>query len=257
MKNLFKLFSIILVSLTLTNCEEYDAGAENSNSVLNYGFKKSTDLIELPETAPVYKMVVFATETSNVDRVLTVNFDAAASTVGAAADFTFPGTITIPAGQKVGEGVITFNFSNLVIGVEKLLVFNLTQPTDGSVANISASKTQVKYTPLCLYNKVTFNLVLDRYGSETTWNIKKGGVTVASGGPYTDGDTNALQAAKSFTYCLDAGSYVLTVNDAYGDGLFTSASVQGSYNVKLANGTVLATGGGNFGTQSVHNFTLN
>ncbi|MCB0782323.1 MAG: hypothetical protein KDC03_22780, partial [Flavobacteriales bacterium] len=67
---------------------------------------------------------------------------------------------------------------------------------------------------------VTVRIVLDRYGSETTWSIEDGGGAVfASGGPYTDAATNGEYPQPDVNVCLPAGCYDLIVNDAFGDGL--------------------------------------
>jgi hypothetical protein len=86
----------------------------------------------------------------------------------------------------------------------------------------------------------TFNLVGDRYGAETTWNLKNAAGTILySGGPYTTTTTNGTQnLVTNQSWTLPAnGCYYLTVIDSYGDGIV------GDY----GNGfyTVTANGGAN------------
>ena len=105
-------------------------------------------------------------------------------------------------------------------------------------------------------NTVTFDLILDRWGSEISWDIKNASnVIVASGGPYTDTATNALQPVKNFIFCIPNGTYTFTIRDIYGYGMVTSATVVGSYVLK-ANGTTIASLPGNFTTSRSHTFTL-
>ena len=67
---------------------------------------------------------------------------------------------------------------------------------------------------------VTVRIVLDRYGSETTWSIEDGGGAVyASGGPYTDAASNGEYPQPDVNVCLPAGCYDLIVNDSFGDGM--------------------------------------
>lgn len=67
---------------------------------------------------------------------------------------------------------------------------------------------------------VTVRVVLDRYGSETTWRIEDGNNTVlASGGPYTNAGSNGTYPQPDVNVCLPAGCYTLVVNDSFGDGL--------------------------------------
>lgn len=102
-------------------------------------------------------------------------------------------------------------------------------------------------------NQVTFNLTLDRYGSETSWLIRSGATTVASGGPYTNAAANGAYPQAPITICLPNGCYELVVNDSYGDGL-CCAYGNGAFTLTGASGT-LATGG-TFTTSSVNAFCV-
>jgi hypothetical protein len=102
-------------------------------------------------------------------------------------------------------------------------------------------------------NQVTFNLTLDRYGSETSWLIRSGATTLASGGPYTNAAANGAYPQTPITICLPDGCYELVVNDSYGDGL-CCAYGNGAFTLTGASGT-LATGG-TFTTSSVSAFCV-
>lgn len=95
----------------------------------------------------------------------------------------------------------------------------------------------------------SFELVLDDYGSETTWEIRRQGNTVYSGGPYEDNNNGQV---ISIPLCLEAGCYILEVEDAYGDGMCCSFG-DGSFTVLDPEGDVVLTGG-DFGASDVTQF---
>lgn len=112
---------------------------------------------------------------------------------------------------------------------------------DQRATNNTASKsfgTPVGYANATTF---TFNLFGDTYGTETSWTLKnQAGTTLYFGGPYTDASpAGAQQLVTNQTWTLPAnGCYYLTVNDAYGDGLF-DGTVQGYYTVTAGATTVV------------------
>ncbi len=101
-------------------------------------------------------------------------------------------------------------------------------------------------------SEVNLKIVLDNYGSETTWTIKNSnGATVASGGPYGNGQ-NGTSIEKS--YCLPNGCYDFKILDEYGDGICCSYG-SGSYALTDENGGELASGG-EFGSSETKNFCI-
>lgn len=86
---------------------------------------------------------------------------------------------------------------------------------------------------------VTVPVVSDRYGNEITWSIVSGGVTYASGGPYTQYGSAGEYPQTSGAACLPDGCYQLLVNDSYGDGI-CCAFGDGSVQVIGTGGAVLA-----------------
>lgn len=85
----------------------------------------------------------------------------------------------------------------------------------------------------------TFELVLDDYGSETTWELRRLGNVVYSGGPYQDGLDGTVITVPM---CLEAGCYILQVDDSYGDGMCCDFG-EGSFTVFDPQGDVIYTGG--------------
>lgn len=99
---------------------------------------------------------------------------------------------------------------------------------------------------------VTLNLVTDRYGSETTWNVKNSaGTTIASGGPYgPDLSANGTTTQAPVPMTLSANDcYTFTILDSYGDGI-NSGYGAGSYNIKDGNNNTLVSGG-SFGAEDL------
>lgn len=96
----------------------------------------------------------------------------------------------------------------------------------------------------------TLNIVVDFFGIETTWEVKQNGQIVAHGGPYIN---NAQGTLFSESICLAEGCYDLFMYDTFGDGMsFTN----GTYTLLNPEGVVLASGGGNFGSEVMHPFCM-
>ena len=99
---------------------------------------------------------------------------------------------------------------------------------------------------------VTLTIKLDNYPEETSWNIKDAsGTTVASGGPYGSSPDGGTITAND---CLPAGTYTFTIQDSYGDGICCNYG-NGSYTLKNAAGTTLASGG-SFSSSATHTFSV-
>jgi len=91
----------------------------------------------------------------------------------------------------------------------------------------------------CSDISLELKIVLDNYGSETTWQLKSAsGTVVAAGGPYANG---AAGQVVSESICVEDGCYAFVINDSYGDGICCGYG-SGSYELKGPDGTVLAEG---------------
>ena len=98
----------------------------------------------------------------------------------------------------------------------------------------------------------TINITFDKYPEETSWNITdEQGNIVASGGPYVNQPDNS---SLSISNCLPDACYEFKIIDSYGDGLFNSSGVNGSYTFTV-DGEVLASGG-NFGFNETTPFCI-
>jgi len=106
----------------------------------------------------------------------------------------------------------------------------------------------------CALNAVTIKLILDEYGSETSWELEKNsnGQIVANGGPYQDGQ-NGKKVEK--VLCIPDGCYTLFIDDAYGDGICCSYG-DGSLELIDKNGSVIGQSDGNFGSYDYIDFCV-
>lgn len=97
--------------------------------------------------------------------------------------------------------------------------------------------------------EITMQIITDRYGEETTWEVTGPGGTPthASGGPYTQASASGEYPQPAVTFCVPNGSILeVLVEDSYGDGM-CCAYGDGSWTLS-AGGTTIATGG-TFGTE--------
>ena len=85
----------------------------------------------------------------------------------------------------------------------------------------------------------TMTLVLDDYGSETTWTLKRLGQVLYQGGPYED-NLDGTEIVVDF--CLEEGCYQFRIEDSYEDGICCDYG-EGSWTIEAPDGTVEATGG--------------
>ena len=82
-------------------------------------------------------------------------------------------------------------------------------------------------------------IVLDDYGSETTWEVIRLGEVIYSGGPYADDQGGTVY---EIDLCLEAGCYQLKVYDSYGDGMCCQWG-NGGWSILDDEGDLVATGG--------------
>lgn len=258
MKKIFSLITFIVFA-TLIGCEDYDPGVTAPTSL---SFQHSSRIVSYTEEAPTYEVKVFSTQKSSVDRTIQIVVKEGHNdnlnepyTTAEEGDFTLSTTnVVIPAGEYNGSFVVSFD-PELSLTASRYVTLGIVTP-EGYEVNSTTDKIKLSYNRLCFSNTIVYNLTLDPWGSETTWNITDAsGAVVAQGGPYSD--TNVLQPQPAMSFTLEDGSYTFTINDAYGDGLAGSSnSGPGSFNISKDCGTVLVQGGGNFGTTASHTFSL-
>ena len=100
----------------------------------------------------------------------------------------------------------------------------------------------------CSDTEVTFTLVTDNYPAETSWTLKQGSTTIASGSGYSNANSTYTEEL-----CLTNGTYDFTINDQYGDGICCSYG-NGSYEFSSSAGTLIS--GGQFSSTETQSFTI-
>lgn len=135
------------------------------------------------------------------------------ATQGATVIATYPWTGNLPtygvANVTVGQFTPTASSQNISIAITS---------TDGSATNNTVTAT-VGLATIASSNNVTVKVSTDRYGSETSWKIKKGNGTTAYTSPaYTDAAANGTYPQPDINTFLPDDCYSLEVYDAYGDG---------------------------------------
>lgn len=276
-KSNFFYTACLVLALVFVSCEKEVA---TSSSLKNYvGIESSKYVGVLIDQTVTVDTKVVATDVSSVDRTFNLFVDA--TTTHDAAYFNVPATVTIPAGERVG--VFTTEITGTNLGGGKILVVGL-EPVEGVDYALSNYTLDVAgFTDVVTSNKVTFNIdrvcetglskvklsiTFDNYPEETAWalfdssmNMIDSGGFDASGNIIGDPGTGYAEffADKSTfktSFCLAAGDYTFAIYDFYGDGMYTSASVQGKYALTLGE-TVLASGEGDFGGIQETTFTIN
>jgi hypothetical protein len=102
--------------------------------------------------------------------------------------------------------------------------------------------TSATFTGLDSYastTEVRLTIVPDDYGSETTWTWNDENGIVASGGPYTDGDSTPID--EVFAVVPDM-CYTFTINDGFGDGICCAWGT-GLYELKTDDDSIIFSGG--------------
>jgi len=166
-------------------------------------------------------------------------------------------TITASYG---GNQVASFNWTgNLnTYGWQDVTVGSYTLPASGSITyavtatndNVTTNNSQTRsYTlgnTVVSMNNITIKITLDRYGSETDWQLRNSSGTIVSQNPnYTNASANGAYPQADINLTLPNDCYTFTITDSYGDGM-CCAYGQGGYQI-LADGVLIPTmSGGNF-----------
>jgi len=103
-----------------------------------------------------------------------------------------------------------------------------------------------------------FTFTQDRYGSESTWEIKNDitGAVVKSGGPYSNLAASGTQDHVENVTLSEVGCHSVIVKDSYGDGINSGAGA-GGFTLKDANGAVVFASNGQFTKEQIKPFYLN
>lgn len=243
MKNFLFLLVLFTVLITFNNCtDEPTAPQTNYITFSSKTYSTSVDV----GASKTFDITVFTANVTGNDRSFDIILDP--TSTAAAASFTLPSTVTIPAGTNEGKLSIALTDTNLGIGVNTLKL------SFGAQEGLSIGGTTIlSYIQNCTEVTGTLTFAFDAWGSEVGWKITDAldGVVVSkSAGTYADGQ---VSATESITLCAGR-NYTLTITDAFGDGM--SDPTNGSYTLTIG-GAVKATGGGNYGASQAKPFNTN
>jgi len=274
-----KIFLIAFIATLFSFIGCSDDSALEGNTLKNYvGFEADKYVgVVLNQTVNVEAKIV-ASEVSNVDRTFPLVVDAALTTHNSSY-YTVPSSVTIPAGTTIGTFIVNitgFNLGStgkkLVVGIPSQSGMNqnttYTGPSTTGIYTVSNDKLIFNINEVCAIGKtpVTISIKFDNYPEETAWELyNSSNQLIASAGFNAAGTAitgfAALGYADRSTFsanqCLSPGTYTFVIYDKYGDGLADGTTQPGSYSLKLANGTELASGGGDFGQFEDKTFTIN
>jgi len=248
MKTLFKLTAICLL---LISCGDFDEVTFDPNTgQTGLAFTSSAISIVVPPEGVSGSVDVEITTISSSDRNFSVSVDATSD--APVASYVI-GTVTIPANSHAGTLTVDFNDTDLVDLVAYTLKINIDTPSGVVVTALNGDFVNFTVVKKLICNDYQLDILLDNWGSETTWDIKDATDTVVeSGGPYTDGTAGTTQTAN---FTLADGCYTFTIYDAYADGLYDGTNT-GTYSLdcSIVN---QAFGSGNFGASEATAFCVN
>ncbi len=270
----FLYVALAFMAFAFTSCEE---DVTDDNELSEFVSLEERKVIEItPTESAVIQTKIYATP-SNTSRTVNLYVDSAPANTNIDLNYvSFPSSITIPAGASEVPFEITVENYGLGAGGKKFAIgiqsqegLNLAYSTNSvnastlALAPYGAKLFKITARDYCPYTSVNLSIKFDNYPEETAWELYDASFNViASGG--ISGTTITGYAALGFAdqstfstdFCLESGDYTFVIYDDYGDGMYTSASVQGNYALKLQDGTILAQGGGNFGSFQDTAFTI-
>jgi len=137
------------------------------------------------------------------------------------------------------------------VGGENTITATVSNPNGVADENNLNNNTEVSFTT---FSGDTFDfqlaILLDDYGSEISWEIKRLGTVIYTGGPYNDDADGELVTVD---LCLEEGCYIFTIDDSYGDGLCCEFG-EGSWSIYDGQGDVVLYGNGEFGDSETEQF---
>jgi len=138
----------------------------------------------------------------------------------------------------IEEGL--YNFEANIIQVNDTIDENPENNTSSSAFNIKEGV------------KARLELTTDKFGEETTWEIKDSSGNIAySGGPYPKNSINQI----SEDFCFDFSNYSFTIYDELGDGICCSFG-KGEYTILNVEEQLILASGGIFSDSAVNVFSF-
>lgn len=265
-------FAALSLTFAMFSCEEDNSG---DSQTANYVGLENYQTVELSDgQTVVVEGKILASEATGTDRTFNLVVDP--SSTHGAANYSVPTSVTIPAGSKEGVYEVTVVGNGLVDG-NKIVVGlapadDLNQTTfygtysNGVLTGVGTTKSTFNLYRPCASVRARLSIKFDNYPEETAWELYDSAFNLIDSGGFNAAGTvitgyAALGFADRSTFsvvkCLAPGAYTFVIYDDYGDGMYTSATVSGTYSMNnLNNGASLFSGGGDFGAFSEHEFVI-
>jgi hypothetical protein len=177
--------------------------------------------------------------------------------VNGGAPSTYPWTGSLAYGQVTTVNLPTINFTVQPTNSINVNVVSVNGGTTDNLSTNNVAVTNFNEAATTTSPNVTLRIVLDGYGSEISWTLKNSAnVTVAQGGPYTDGGSNAAFPVPDVNLTLANDCYTFQMNDSYGDGICCSYG-NGNYQILGGGVQIPGTTGSTFSSVDVRKFTVN
>lgn len=164
------------------------------------------------------------------------------------------------SGQQTWNGNLnpgattTITLPSLAVGSgSQTLTITASQPNGIADPNALNNVRTVNFTVASPATIADLSIILDDYGSETTWEVfvANSDEVLFTGGPYSDGADGQEENSE---LCLAEGCYTFVMYDDANDGICCGYG-EGSYSIN-ASGTVLVVGDGEFGDVIDHDFCI-
>ena len=145
----------------------------------------------------------------------------------------------------------TYGYQDVIVGSYTLpasgsITYAVTATNDNNTSNNTQSRSYTLGNTVVGMSNITIKITLDRYGSETEWQLRNSAGTIVAQNPnYTNAASNGAYPQADINLTLPNDCYNFTISDSYGDGM-CCAYGQGGYQI-LADGALIPTmSGGSF-----------
>lgn len=237
MKKIIKTFLVLLVSVSLFNCE--DTLEPSALDYIAFGTDTYSTGVD-PGGATTFDIPVYTAKVYDAAKTFNVTVDGAKAAAGS---YDVPASVSITAGSNKGVLTVSLSDVNLGIGINEITI-----NFEDVAGAFHGEPTTLAYVQNCTEITATLDIDFDYYSSETSWEFIDALGSVVATKSYSDGQS---PVSESITLCAGR-NYTLVFYDSYGDGMNDGAKL-GSYSLKIG-GVVKATGGGNFGASEENAF---
>lgn len=238
MKKILNYIILGVFIATAYSCDEDATG--NSVNYVAFANSSQSATVNVGEGSATVDVVVYAGNKSGSDRSFNLMVDTDASTADPSA-YSVPASVTIPGGSNEGTFSVQLNESGLDFAFTSIVVAFM--PNQGVFTEATTDAVTINAGLVCpTASDVTIDVTTDNWPDETSWTLTDGsGATVAAGGPYNNPADDFATISTSLS--LSAGTYTMTLFDAYGDG-GSSFSVMNGCSQTYASGDTPDAGGG-------------